>query len=78
MMAKTRQLRINDPSKIHLRIKELLGKHVNLVFHDDRVASGSVDAVTQSDVTLLNMRNKRMTFRFLDVAELYFDTIENA
>jgi hypothetical protein len=77
-MAKTRQLRINDPAKIQQRIKDLAGKQVNLVFHDDRVASGSVYAVTQSDVTLLNMRNKRMTFRFLDVAELYFDTIENA
>lgn len=75
-MAITRQLRLNDLSKIQERIKEFVGKRISLVFHDDRVITGKLDSVTANDITLLNMRNKMMTFRFLDVAELYFDTVE--
>lgn len=75
-MAHTRQLRINDPSKIQERIKEFVGKRINLVFHDDRVITGKLDSLTANDITIVNMRNKMMTFRFLDVAELYFDTVE--
>ncbi|HEY0651992.1 MAG TPA: hypothetical protein VGD65_02650 [Chryseosolibacter sp.] len=75
-MANTRQLRLNDISKIQERAKEFADKRISLVFHDDRVITGTVHAVTTTDITLLNMRNKRMTFRFLDIAELYFDTVE--
>lgn len=75
-MPRTRQLRISDLSKIQERIKEFAGKQISLTFHDDRVITGKVEAVTMNDITILNMRNKAMTFRFLDVAELYFDTVE--
>jgi hypothetical protein len=75
-MPKTRQLRLNDLAKIQERTKELVGKHISLVFKDDRVITGTVESVTPNDITIVNMRNKMMTFRFLDVAELYFDTVE--
>jgi hypothetical protein len=75
-MAITRQLRLNDLSRIQESVKKFVGKRISLVFHDDRVITGKVNSVTSSDITIVNMRNKMMTFRFLDVAELYFDTVE--
>lgn len=75
-MAQTRQLRINDTSKIRERINEFVGKKVTLVLHDGRVTTGKINTMITDGVTLLNFRNKSMTFRFNDVAELYFDTLE--
>ena len=74
-MAQTRQLRINDISKIQERIQEFAGKKVTLVLHDGRVTTGTIKAIIADGVTLLNHRNKAMIFRFDDVAELYFDTL---
>lgn len=74
-MAQTRQLRINDTFKIRERITEFAGKKVTLVLHDGRVTTGIIETVANDSVTLLNLRNKLMTFRFNDVAELYFDTL---
>jgi hypothetical protein len=75
-MAQTRQLRINDISKIKERIAQFTDKKITLVLHDGRVTTGMMKTRMADGVTLLNFRNKVMTFRFNDVAELYFDTLE--
>jgi hypothetical protein len=75
-MPRTRQLRINDISKIRERISEFAGKNVTIVLHDGRTTTGMVEAFAANEVTLLNKRNKPMNFRFNDVAELYFDTLD--
>lgn len=75
-MASTRQLRLNDISKIRERINEFGGKQITLVFHDGRTTTGKVEKISAEDLSMVNMRNKTMTFRFTDVAELYFDTLD--
>ena len=75
-MVHTRQLRINDISKIRERMREFAGKQITLVLHDGRTTTGKVDTITGDDVSLLNQRSKLMRFRYNDVAELYFDTLE--
>ena len=75
-MAQTRQLRISDISKIKERITEFTGKKITLVLHDGRVTTGVIETIIADGLTVLNFRNKPMTFRFNDVAELYFDTLE--
>ena len=75
-MMHTRQLRLNDISKITARMQEFAGKNITLVLHDGRTTTGKVETIAADSVSLLNQRNKSMTFRFNDVAELYFDTIE--
>ncbi|HEY0743473.1 MAG TPA: hypothetical protein VGD40_18525 [Chryseosolibacter sp.] len=75
-MASTRQLRLNDISKIRERITEFGGKQITLVLHDGRTTTGRVEKITAEDISMVNMRNKTMTFRFTDIAELYFDTLD--
>lgn len=75
-MANTRQLRINDNSKIRERIGEFAGKQITLVFNDGRTVTGKVDKTTAEAIVMLNMRNKTMSFPFTDIAELYFDTLD--
>ena len=75
-MSRSRQLRINDLSNQLEKIKGFSGKHVNLVFRDDRVITGVLNTVTSTDITLTNMRNKAINFSISDVAELYFDRLD--
>jgi hypothetical protein len=75
-MAHTRQLRINDISKIRERINEFAGKKITIVLHDSRVTTGTIENISADGVTLMNQRNKPMTFRFNDIDELYFDTLD--
>lgn len=75
-VVRTRQLRINDISKIKERMGEFAGKQITLVLHDGRTTTGKVETITGDNISLLNHRNRSMTFRYNDVAELYFDTLE--
>jgi ribosome maturation factor RimP len=70
-----RQIRLNDPQVIKLRLKEFIGKNVNLVFHDRKSITGNVQTIDASGVELLNMRLKKMHFPFDTIAEVYFDII---
>lgn len=75
-MAHSRQLRINDISKIRERITEFADKSITVVLHDGRTSTGKLDAVRNDELTLINLRRKEMKFRFNEVAELYFDTLD--
>jgi ribosome maturation factor RimP len=70
-----RQIRLNDPQTIKLRMKDFLGKNVNLVFHDRKSITGNVQTIDASGVEVLNMRLKRMRFPFDTIAEVYVDVI---
>jgi hypothetical protein len=75
-MPNTRQLRLNDISQIRERIQEFSGKTINLILRDDRASTGTLVDINNDYVTLLNMRNKPMHFKFNDISELYFDTLD--
>jgi hypothetical protein len=70
-----RQIRLNDPQVIKLRMKEFMGKNINLVFHDRKSITGNVQTIDASGVELLNMRLRKMRFAFDTIAEVYIDVI---
>jgi hypothetical protein len=74
-MAGTRQERLSDPIKIKARLKELLGKKINIVLADNRVAFGKLKAVRSEGLVIENLKQKEMSYPFGDIAELYFDTL---
>jgi ribosome maturation factor RimP len=73
-MTRTRQLRLTDQDVIRKRIKEFLGKKINIVLKDNRVTTGEVTALPETGVTLTNMRLKKIHFSFSEIAEIYLDT----
>ena len=75
-MPKSRQLRINDLNKIREQVQTFAGKKLNVVLRDDRVIVGTLIDIQNDYVTIRNMRLRPMEFRFDDVAEIYFDTID--
>jgi hypothetical protein len=71
----TRQQRLSDPAKIRERVKEFLDKKINIVLSDNRAVFGVLKEVTSDNLVVENMRLKKISYRFEDVAEIYFDTI---
>ena len=53
---------------------EFLGKQINVVLHNGNVFPGRLQAVTATDITLLNMRLKEIAINIKMINELYFDT----
>jgi len=71
----TRQLRLSDPAQFRSKTKELVGKHIHLVFTDSTSLSGLLRAADNDQVTIVNTRLKTMTRRFENIAEIYLDTL---
>lgn len=70
----TKQLRLNDPELIQKNIKSLLGKKINIVLTDDTVVFGELKKVNTTEIQLLNMRLKKISYPFARIAEVYLDT----
>lgn len=73
-MPSTKQLRLNN-AQIRSRIKEFLGKKINIVLADNRVIIAELQAVSESGVEVTNMRLKKAFFHFEQLYEVYFDAI---
>ena len=73
-MPSTKQLRLNN-AQIRGRIKEFLGKKINIVLADNRVIIAELQAVSASGVEVTNMRLKKAFFPFEQLYEVYFDAI---
>jgi len=71
----TRQLRLSDPAQFRSKTKDLVGKHLHLVFTDSTSITGLLKAVDNDQVTLVNTRQKEMKRGFDDIAEIYLDTL---
>jgi len=71
----TRQLRLSDPAQFRSKTKELVGKHIHLVFTDSTSLSGLLKAVDNDQITIVNTRLKAMKRRFDNIAEIYLDTL---
>jgi len=70
----TRQLRLSDPAQIKSRISNFLGKKINIVMVDNTVMFGVLKEVKNSEIILLNMRLKKTSYPFTEIAEVYLDT----
>ena len=71
----TRQLRLSDPAQFRSKTKDLVGKHLHLVFTDSTSLSGLLKAVDNDQITIVNTRLKAMKRRFDNIAEIYLDTL---
>jgi predicted metal-dependent hydrolase len=71
----TKQLRLSDAVQIRKRVAEFLGKKINIVLTDNTAMFGELTDVNATEIKLLNMRRKKMTYRIDTIAELYFDTL---
>ena len=70
----TRQLRLSGKDQIQRSIGNFLGKKINIVLLDNTVMFGELKEVTSSEILLLNMRQKKISYPFLKIAEVYMDT----
>lgn len=75
-MPSTRQIRLNDPKQIRDKVREFVGRKINVVLTDNRVIIGELKDVNAEGINLLNMRLKPMRYNFDKIAEVYFDVIE--
>lgn len=73
-MPNTKQLRLSDQTLIRQRIKEFLGKKINIVLSDNRVILGDLHGINQEGITLINMRQRKVHYSFDELYEVYFDT----
>jgi len=74
-MASTKQLRLSDPVQIKNRMKEFLGKNINIVLADNRVIIGELHEVSPLGISIINMRLKKVELPFQLLSEVYFDTL---
>lgn len=70
----TKQLRLNDTGQIRKRITEFLGKKINIVLTDNTAMVGELVDANATEITLVNMRQKKMIYRLTTIAEVYVDT----
>jgi hypothetical protein len=71
----TKQVRLSDPAQIRDRIREFIGKKINIVLTDNTTQVGALEAVKGSDIVLRNMRLKKTVYPLATICELYSDTI---
>ena len=71
----TKQIRLNDPNQIKMRIKEFLGKKINIVLHDGNVFPGELKKFSENDLTIINMRLKKHSIELNKISELYYDEL---
>jgi hypothetical protein len=74
-MKATKQVRLSNSAEIKARINEFIGKKINIVLENKMVFFGELKDVKENEIVLLNMRLQKMSYRFKDIAELYFDVI---
>jgi hypothetical protein len=74
-MPSTKQIRLSSAVQIRARIKEFLGKKINIVLADNRVIIAELHAVSASGIEVINMRLKKNHYPFEQLYEVYFDVI---
>jgi len=70
----TKQIRISKPDQIRSRIGEFQGKKINIVLHDGNVFLGTLVNISDTEIRITNMREKKVSFILTKVNEIYFDT----
>ena len=68
-----KQVRVSDPREIKKRMNEFLNREVSLVMKNNTVIYGTLQQSDDDTVTILNMRQRKMTFPAADISALYTD-----
>jgi len=69
----TRQLRLNTRELIRKRLKEFIGKKINIVLSDRTVLFGELRSITDTQLIFVNMRLESVTLSIDDINEVYLD-----
>lgn len=72
----TRQLRLSSLDQIQKRLKDFIGKKINIVLCNRRVLFGELRKLDEKELTFLNMRQQAVTLSLTDISEIYLDFIE--
>lgn len=72
----TRQLRLSNSSQIQKRLKEFIGKKINIVLCNRKVLFGELIKLDKDKLTFENMRQQKVTLVLAGVSEIYLDFIE--
>ena len=69
----TRQLRLNTPDQFQKRLKEFVGKKINIVLTNRTVLFGELRSITDTQLTAVNMRLDPFTLSLTEISEVYLD-----
>jgi len=74
-MEGTRQIRLDNPDLIKTRLAANIGSTIQVVLINGTISTGSVLRISTTSLILQNFRQKKMEFRFSEIAEVYMDQI---
>ena len=69
----TRQIRLSKQDHIRKKLKDFIGKKINIVLRNRTVLFGELKRVSEYDLTFENMRLEPFTIVLKDISEVYFD-----
>jgi ribosome maturation factor RimP len=72
----TRQIRLSTLDQIEKRLKEFIGKKINIVLCNRKVLFGELKRLDGEKLSFLNMRQQVVTLPLADISEVYLDFIE--
>lgn len=68
-----RQIRLSAPDQIRKRLKEFMGKKINIVLHNRKVLFGELTAADDDRATLVNLRDGTFPLPLKEISEVYMD-----
>jgi ribosome maturation factor RimP len=68
-----RQLRLSSLNQIQNRLKEFIGKKINIVLGNRTVLFGELKSIDTAQLTFVNMRNEPFTLPLKEISEVYLD-----
>ena len=72
----TRQVRLNTSEQIQKRLKDFIGKKINIVLCNRKVLFGELKKLDDRELTFLNMRQQPFTLLLSEISEVYLDFLE--
>ena len=69
----TRQIRLGTQDQIRKKLKDFIGKKINIVLSNRTVLFGELKHVSENDLRFENMRLEPFTILLKDISEVYFD-----
>ena len=69
----TRQLRLNTVDQMQKRLKDFIGKKINIVLCDRTVRFGVLKSIDLTALTFENMRLEPFTLALKEISEVYLD-----
>lgn len=68
-----RQIRLSSLEQIQKRIKDLMGKKINIVLGNRTVLFGELKNADDTRLTFVNMRREPVTLLLREISEIYMD-----